>query len=175
MRCTFVQYVRSFLAQYFKIVWYGLSWGCWTYQTISLDFMRYDYRYQLHWFDLIHILNGQFIIITLIRFFFFIRVKWKCERNQQCWEIERERKKKSLRILLRAYAVLSSFFQLFAILELLSNAITSRLFGQNQSYRKKIEKKSFKNVVHTKLMWKLVSWLRRTAPFFLLMMLELSE
>lgn len=92
MRCTFVQYVRSFLAQYFKLVWYILSWGCWTYQTISLDFMRYYYRYQLHWFDLIHILNGQFIIITLIRFF-FIRVKWKYERNQQCWEIEPERKK----------------------------------------------------------------------------------
>lgn len=69
MRCTFVQYVRSFLAQYFKLVWYILSWGCWTYQTISLDFMRYYYRYQLHWFDLIHISNGQFIIITLIRFF----------------------------------------------------------------------------------------------------------
>lgn len=69
MRCTFVQYVRSFLAQYFKLVWYILSWGCWTYQTISLDFMRYYYRYQLHWFDLIHISNGQFIIITLIKFF----------------------------------------------------------------------------------------------------------
>lgn len=40
-------------------------------------------------------------------------------------------------------------------------------------------KNSFKNVIHTKLrtklMWKLVSWLQRTAQFFLRMMLEPSE